>query len=119
VTFNIGGATLAANPVMITKLGETFEVRTPTAVAGVIGTDFGVDAHHPNETEFVCITGTVRIYTPDKKHYVDCGPGSKLAVKRGEPLPTKASPAFVDSTERWKHITEPGDTLFPDPIPED
>ncbi len=102
----------------ITKLGETFEVRTPNAVAGVIGTDFGVDATDPSETDFVCISGTVRVYTPDMKHFVDCGPVARLAVKRGRPLPSAPARATPHVIERWRHITEPGDTLYPDPVPE-
>lgn len=101
----------------ITKLGENFEVRTPNAVAGVIGTDFGVDATNPNETDFVCISGTVRVYTPDMKHFVDCGPVARLAVKRGQPLPSAPQQATRHAIERWRHITEPGDTLYPDPVP--
>lgn len=54
--------------------GEEFEVRTPTAVAGVIGTDFGIDASDPNHVKFICLEGTVQIRSVDsnKNGTVNC-----------------------------------------------
>ncbi len=101
----------------ITRGGGSFELRTPTAVAGVIGTDFGADATEPGQTKFVCLAGTTRIYTPDKSSYVDCGPGMIVTVFGGR---SPAAPTAADTTqiERWKHITEPGDPQFADTIPQ-
>ena len=45
--------------------GQRFELRTPTAVAGVIGTDFGADASVPGTTHFICLEGEVRISSSD------------------------------------------------------
>ena len=106
---------IRAQVAAITKNRGSFELRTPSAVAGVIGTDFGADASIPGETRFVCLSGTTRIYTPDKSSYVDCGPGMTL-IARGRPLPTP-EPAAPLLTERWKHITEPGDPEFADTLP--
>jgi hypothetical protein len=97
--------------------GGSFELRTPTAVAGVIGTDFGADATEPGQTKFVCLSGTTRIYTPDKSSYVDCGPGMTITVFGGQVL-ASPTPADATQTERWKHITEPGDSQFADTIPQ-
>src|SRR6266404_347254 len=38
----------------LTRDGK-FELRTPTAVAGVIGTDFGADSSQPDSTQFICV----------------------------------------------------------------
>jgi hypothetical protein len=46
---------------------KRFELRTPTAVAGVIGTDFGADASVPGTTHFICLEGEVRISNSDPK----------------------------------------------------
>ncbi|HEU5451850.1 MAG TPA: alginate export family protein [Terriglobales bacterium] len=93
-----------------TRNGASFLLRTPTSAAGVIGTDFGADASVPGRTQYICISGTVRIYTPDMKSYVDCGPGKMVTVVAGQTLPTPTdSPA--DHSEHWTHINEPGDPL--------
>lgn len=94
----------------ITRAGGNFELRTPSAVAGVIGTDFGVDASMPGQTKYICISGTVRIYTPDRQHYVDCKEGETVTINEGElPSVTPATPYQID---RWQHVTEPSDGKF-------
>src|SRR5437879_7560942 len=45
----------------VTRDGGKFELRTPTAVAGVIGTDFGTDSSIPGVTTFLCIAGIVTV----------------------------------------------------------
>src|SRR5581483_11058474 len=95
----------------ITQSGGSFELRTQTAVAGVIGTDFGADDSQPGVTNFVCLSGITRIYSLDKTSYVDCGPGMTLTTISGEQLPAPHA-ATPQQTERWRHITEPGDPLF-------
>ena len=49
----------------ITRDGGSFELRTPTAVAGVIGTDFGVDSSVSGGDTFVCIAGATQISNSD------------------------------------------------------
>ncbi|MGC2323988.1 MAG: FecR family protein, partial [Terriglobales bacterium] len=39
----------------LVKQPQRFELRTATAVAGVIGTDFGADASVPGTTHFICL----------------------------------------------------------------
>lgn len=95
-----------------------FELRTPTAVAGVIGTDFGADSSDPDETRFVCVSGTVRVRSsnPDIAAFTDCTEGMSVSVKRGQ-APGPAVPATPEQIERWQHITEPGDEQFAQTIP--
>lgn len=95
----------------ITRAHGSFELRTPTSVAGVIGTDFGADSSIPGQTKYICISGTVRIYSLDRRHYVDCKPGTSVVVNAGEKPgdPVQATPYVL---ERWQHITEPGDAKY-------
>ena len=94
----------------ITRSTGKFELRTPDSVAGVIGTDFGADASIPGQTSYVCISGTVRIYTPDRKSYVDCTPGSTVVIKDGEKPAISTATSY--QVERWHHVTEPGDDRY-------
>jgi hypothetical protein len=90
---------------------SSFRLHTPSAVVGVIGTDFGADASVPGETKFICISGTVRIFSLDESSYVDCAPGETVTVAKGA-KPPAATAAAAEQIERWKHITEPGDPAF-------
>jgi|GEM_PF-231831 len=101
---------IRAQVAQITRTGGDFQLRTPTSVAGVIGTDFGADAS-PGETKYVCLSGTTRIYSLDMSHYVDCNAGMTMTTATGENLPSP-SPATTEQTDRWKHITEPGDPAY-------
>ena len=85
-----------------------FELRTPVAVAGVIGTDFGADASDPNVTRFVCIGGTVELSNADPavKGTVQCRGGFTTQVRTGQP-PDPPVPITDAQTERWQHITDP------------
>ncbi|MEO5936989.1 MAG: FecR family protein, partial [Terriglobales bacterium] len=102
----------------ITADNGRFELRTPTAVAGVIGTDFGADSSDPDETRFVCVNGAVRVRSSDPNitAYTDCTAGMSVTVRRGE-APRPAIPATQEQIERWQHITEPGDDEFANTIP--
>ena len=88
--------------------GDRFELRTPTAIAGVVGTDFGADASQPGVTKFVCIAGDVRISSTDPKvrGTVVCHAGSTVTVSAGKP-PAATEPATPEQLERWRQITEP------------
>jgi len=102
----------------LTASGSRFELRTPTAVAGVIGTDFGADSSDPDETRFVCVTGAVRVRSSDPNitAFTDCTAGMSVTVRRGQ-APGPAEPATPEQIERWQHITEPGDDKFDHTIP--
>jgi hypothetical protein len=52
---------LRSRVVALTKPGSKFEVRTPTAVAGVIGTDFVVIVNPDGTMSLIVISGTVTI----------------------------------------------------------
>jgi hypothetical protein len=95
----------------ITRSGGNFELRTPSSVAGVIGTDFGADASIPGQTRYVCISGTVRIYTLDRQHWVDCGPGMTVTINDGD-VPSTPAAATPFQLERWQHVTQPGDPRY-------
>lgn len=97
---------------------SSFELRTPTAVAGVVGTDFGADSSVAGETRFLCMEGTVRVRNADPRvaGEVDCGAGMTTVVRTGLP-PTPPVPADPAQLERWKHINEPADPAFADSIP--
>jgi ferric-dicitrate binding protein FerR (iron transport regulator) len=89
----------------ITPSGR-FQLRTPNAVAGVRGTDFGADSSVPGETKFICISGTVLVTPLDARlPAVECHGGMTVTVKQG--TPASAQPATPEQLERWKHIAEP------------
>ncbi len=85
-----------------------FELRTPTAVAGVIGTDFGADASVPGTTHFICLEGEVRISSSDPKisGNVICKGGYMTDVKAGQP-PAEPTPATAEHMENWRRNNEP------------
>ena len=107
---------LRAQVAKITRAGGRFEVRTPTAVAGVIGTDFGVDASDPDVTKFICISGSVQITSvdPGVSGAITCRGGSTVTVRRGQP-PESPERATRDQMETWKTITEPDQSPAKDP----
>lgn len=102
----------------ITQDTGRFELRTPTAVAGVIGTDFGADSSDPDETKFVCVSGTVRVRSSDPNiaAFTDCTAGMSVSVRKGK-APGPAIAAAQEQIARWQHITEPGDEQFAQTIP--
>ncbi|MFZ3211593.1 MAG: FecR family protein [Terriglobales bacterium] len=90
--------------------GQRFELRTPTAVAGVIGTDFGADASVPGTTHFICLEGEVRISNADPTvpGTVICKGGYMTDVKSGQP-PAKPTPAPAEHMQNWRQNNEPED----------
>src|SRR5512147_373324 len=99
---------LRAQVAKITRAGGKFELRTPTAVAGVIGTDFGVDASDADLTKFICISGAVQITSvdPGVSGTTLCRGGNTVTVRRGR-APELPHRAAQDQMETWKTITEP------------
>ncbi len=92
----------------LVKQPQRFELRTATAVAGVIGTDFGADASVPGTTHFICLEGEVRISSsdPDIHGSVICKGGYMTDVKAGQP-PAEPTPATAEHMENWRRNNEP------------
>jgi len=99
---------IRAEVASITRDGGRFELRTPTAVAGVIGTDFGVDSRVPGVTGFLCISGIVQIRgTRDSSNsLVACPAGSYVSVPEGM-APTPPRPATKQEVQEMIQDTEP------------
>src|SRR5579859_655723 len=92
----------------VTRDGGSFQLRTPTAVAGVIGTDFGTDASEPGVTTFLCISGLVQVSNADivVSGSVPCAAGQTTTVKSGLP-PTPPKPATPQQINKLITDTEP------------
>jgi ferric-dicitrate binding protein FerR (iron transport regulator) len=84
---------LLATAVRIAKPYGKFDVRTPVAVAGVVGTQFGLRVD-PNSTDVVCREGSVRVrsVTEIVVGEVVIHAGEFTHVERGKP-PTPPAPA--------------------------
>jgi len=93
---------------LVKRPGQSFQLRTPTAVAGVIGTDFGADASVPGTTHFICLEGEVRISSsdPNVPSSVVCKGGYMTDVKAGQP-PAEPTPAPPQHMENWRRNNEP------------
>lgn len=93
---------------LVKQPGQRFELRTPTAVAGVIGTDFGADASVPGTTHFICLEGEVRISSsdPNVRGSVICKGGYMTDVKAGQP-PAEPTPAPQEHMDNWRRNNEP------------
>ena len=104
----LGYGRLRAEVASLTRDGSKFEVRTPTAVAGVIGTDFGSDSSVPGTTTFVCISGLVQVANTDPKvgGSVACSAGMTTTVQTGK-SPTAPKPATQDQVQQLIQDTEP------------
>ena len=90
----------------ITKQGGSFQVQTPTAVAGVIGTTFGVDSSI-GSTTFLCISGTVMVGSnaPNTGGQVPCPAGTVAVVVAGKGPVTR--PATQQEIQQFTQETEP------------
>lgn len=88
---------LLATVVKIVRPTGNFRVRTPVAVAGVVGTQFGLRVDG-DSTDVVCREGTVLVNNRDENvvGQVVLQPGEFTHVERGKP----PSPAAAASPER-------------------
>ncbi|HUS18218.1 MAG TPA: FecR domain-containing protein, partial [Terriglobales bacterium] len=104
----LGYGRVRAEVASVTRDGGRFELRTPTAVAGVIGTDFGTDSSLPGVTSFICITGIVQVSNSDANiaGTVPCPAGSTTTVNTGLP-PTAPKPATQQQIQQLIQDTEP------------
>jgi ferric-dicitrate binding protein FerR (iron transport regulator) len=84
---------LLATTVRIVKRSGKFDVRTPVAVAGVVGTQFGLRVD-PESTDVVCREGAVRVRNADENVVgeVVLHAGEFTHVERGKP-PSPPAPA--------------------------
>lgn len=96
---------LLITAVKIARPHGKFDVRTPVAVAGVVGTKFGLRAD-PDFTDVVCKEGTVRVRNTDRSV-----PGEVLLqahefthVERGKP-PSPPAPASSDRIQAGEDAT--------------
>ncbi len=96
---------LRAEVTRITRDGGGFTVRTPTAVAGVIGTDFASLASE-FMAEFVCISGQVGITGTDVPERVVCNAGEYVRVEKGK-APSPPKPATQEQIQQVIQETEP------------
>ncbi len=99
---------IRAEVAKVTRQGGSFELRTPTAVAGVIGTDFGTDASTPGVTTFICISGLVQVSNSDPNiaGSVQCAPGLTTTVSAGK-APTPPQNATPAQIQQLIQDTEP------------
>jgi ferric-dicitrate binding protein FerR (iron transport regulator) len=90
---------LLASAIRIFKPSGKFRVRTPVAVAGVVGTQFGLRVDS-NSTDVVCREGTVSVSNVDESvgREVVLQAGEFTHVERGKP----ASPPAPASPERLR-----------------
>lgn len=88
---------LLATAKRLRKGNGSFEVRTPTAVVGVVGTSFGVKVD-PESTDVLCKEGVVRVGSADPmvRAEVLLRAGEFTHVERGKP----PSPPAQASSER-------------------
>jgi ferric-dicitrate binding protein FerR (iron transport regulator) len=93
---------LLLTAVKISKPHGKFEVRTPVAVAGVVGTKFGLRAES-SSADVVCKEGTVRVRNTDSSvpGEVLLQAGQFTHVERGKPPspPAPASPERIQAGE--------------------
>ena len=84
-----------SNVVKIARAGGSFEVRTPSAVAGVVGTDFYI-AHDNGVTTVIVFEGAVRVCDL-AGNCVIVNAGEMTTVRQGQKPdpPTKAPPSSV------------------------
>ncbi len=97
---------LRAEVTTVTRQGGSFQLRTPTAVAGVIGTVFGTDSSI-GQTQFLCISGVVSVGSSDPgiPQTSSCEPGMAVTVQQGK-APT-ARPATTEEIQQFIQDTEP------------
>jgi len=96
---------LLASAMHIGRSGGKFDVSTPTAVVGVVGTKFGVKVD-PESTDVLCREGEVRVRNADKKvaGEVVVRAGEFTHVERGKP-PSPPAPASADRIRAGEDAT--------------
>lgn len=107
-TLEMAYGRVRAEVATITRDGGSFELRTPTAVAGVIGTDFGLDSSSVGGDTFVCLAGAVQVgnSNPNVHGSVQCTAGQTTTVQPGKP-PSPPKPATLQQLQQVLSDTDP------------
>jgi len=105
-SIEVGYGRVRAEVAPITKQGGSFEVKTPTAVAGVIGTTFGIESA-VGATTFLCVSGTTMVGSnnPSVPGRVACTAGMAAVVSAGKAPTTR--PATPQELQQMVQDTEP------------
>ena len=115
------GGRLRANMVKLTQGGASFEVKTPTAVIGVVGTDFVVLAEAESLTTVYAIEGVVVVRNRDfnVEGLVMVRPGERTTVRPGQPptTPERVAPAELQSETDQTNVGLTGTTQAGGPLP--
>jgi hypothetical protein len=103
--------------IKLSKPAASFEVRTPTAVIGIVGTTFLVQAL-PDRTVVYCIKGMVKVRNldPSIAGAITLHPGEFTTVIRGR-APTKPAPASGAQIQQEMNLTEMGPSENRPPVP--
>ena len=105
----------------LTKPGAKYEVKTPHAVIGVIGTDFYVyvDA---DRTLVICYTGKIQV-TPLNQKSNEVAGGQMFEARTGgstrgpEPTPASVQQDSIESTTVEESLRGRGDRISPHKMP--
>lgn len=105
-SIEVGYGRVRAEVAPITQPSGSFEIKTPTAVAGVIGTTFGIDSSIGTST-FLCVSGTVMVGSnnPTIPGRVPCTAGMAAVVAAGKAPTTR--PATPQEIQQLVQDTEP------------
>ena len=105
---------LRGQVVKLSKPGSSFQVKTQTAVIGVVGTIFVVTASARN-TNILCIEGRVNVKNSDPKVPGDkkLGPGEQTNVPAGQP-PTPPVPSGPSDAANELNATNAGEVPSPE-----
>jgi len=94
----------------ITRSGGLFEIRTPTAVAAVLGTEFTVEADETGETTIACLRGRVSVRNAQAKvkgeQIVAAGQEAKIERGKKPSAPRAAPPERLENAKRETEIAE-------------
>jgi len=101
----LGYGRVRAQVTALTRDGSSFELRTPTAVAGVIGTDFASTAGI-GFSDFACIFGTTKIKSTEGPSEEQCSAGDFVHVEKGK---MEKKPLTQQMIQEVIRDTTPGD----------
>ncbi len=113
-SFELNYGVVRATVQHLSRSDSAFEVRTNTAVCGVLGTDEALDANSPTATVVIAISGvvTVKSSNPNVAGSVQLSPGQTTTVNQGQPPsnPTQATAGQLNGV-----INNTGGSTTPDP----
>jgi len=104
---------LRGQVVKLSKPGASFQIKTQTAVIGVVGTLLTITAGAKN-TQVVCIEGKVNVKNIDPKVQGEktLGPGEQTNVPVGQP-PSPPVPATASQVAQELNLTNAGEVPTP------